>query len=230
MRPCCAKQCDLQRLARAALGIEPALQAARVGVRERVGEGARCGREYSRMRRSSAARDSTSASLRPCLISTLNQLSMPRLMNVEREQVDDEQRRDHQRAEDAHRARREARARHVGAVVAHQLPQLAREQHDERDHPGDVEQQDPRLQAPELARSSARSWPAAETRPGRWHSTAAPARRRPSAGPAAGVAVTPAVTMCTTRLRAPSHRSRTGSPASRTDRCPRRTPARTLML
>ena len=31
------------------------------------------------MRRSSAARDSASASLRPCLTSTVNQLSMPRL-------------------------------------------------------------------------------------------------------------------------------------------------------
>ena len=37
--------------------------------------------EYSRMRRSSAARDSPSASFRPCLTSTLNQLSIPWLMN-----------------------------------------------------------------------------------------------------------------------------------------------------
>jgi hypothetical protein len=38
-------------------------------------------RAYSRMRTSIAAFDSSSASVRPCLISTLNQLSMPRLRN-----------------------------------------------------------------------------------------------------------------------------------------------------
>ena len=37
--------------------------------------------EYSRMRRSRAARDSATASFRPCFTSTVNQLSIPWLMN-----------------------------------------------------------------------------------------------------------------------------------------------------
>ena len=49
-------------------------------------------------------------------------------------------------------ARREARARNVRAVVAHQAPQLAREQHAQGDDAADVDQQDPQLHAAEFGR------------------------------------------------------------------------------
>ena len=61
-----------------------------------------------------AARDSSSASFSPCLTSMRNQLSMPRFEEVQREQVHDQQWRDHQRAEGAHRARRQARPGDIG--------------------------------------------------------------------------------------------------------------------
>src|SRR5262249_54554750 len=74
------EQRDLLRLAGAALGVEPCLHV--LGRRVvRISASATVRSEYSRVRRSSAARDSPSASTRPCFTSTLNQLSMPRLMN-----------------------------------------------------------------------------------------------------------------------------------------------------
>ena len=54
------------------------------------------------------------------------------IQELQREQIHDEQRRDHQRAENGNRARRQARAGNVRAIVAHELPDLAREQRDER--------------------------------------------------------------------------------------------------
>jgi hypothetical protein len=74
------------------------------------------------------------------------------IQEVEREQVDDEQRRDDESAEDADRTSREARAGNMIAIVADQLPQLARELNGQGDDAGDIEQQNPRLQAIERGR------------------------------------------------------------------------------
>jgi len=68
---------------------------------------------------------------------------------VEREQVDDQQRRDHQATEHQDGANRQAGAGRMIAIIAIQLPQLARQQHHQRDHAEDREQQYPGLPARE---------------------------------------------------------------------------------
>ena len=74
------------------------------------------------------------------MTSTLNQLSMPWLMNS---------------SDDTYTMRSGTitsapKIPTVRAVVAHQAPQLARQQHAQRNHRAGINQQDPQLQAPEL--------------------------------------------------------------------------------
>src|SRR5690606_30782733 len=70
----------------------------------------------------------------------------------EGEEIDDEQRSHDERAEDRDRPCRESRPGDVIAVVADELPELARKERRERNDPDQVEQQHPRLQAAELTR------------------------------------------------------------------------------
>ena len=205
----------------------PAHRPARTPVSERASCSVRA--EYSRMRRSSAARDSTERIVQSLLHLDLEPAVDAAVDELQRGQVDDEQRRDHQRAEDAHGARGEARAGHVRAVVADQLPQLARQQHAERDHAAGIEQQDPRLQPLELRRvlhalGEQQERAEADGDPQQHladHGPARPARR------ARGYTGSDHVYHSLTRSQSSVQNSSARSDA---DRWPRRTPARTLML
>ena len=112
---------------------------------------------------------------------------------------------------------------------AHEPPQLAREQHAERDHAADVEQQDPQLQTAELGRvlhALGEQQEGAEPDGGPQHplpdrDPAQPARR--------GVAQTGSDHVYHSLTRAQSSVQKR---IARSDagKCPRRTPARTLMV
>ncbi len=70
---------------------------------------------------------------------------------LEREQIHDDQRHDHEHSEDRDGARREARAGDVIPIIANELQKLARDQRTQRDHAHQIQEQDERLQATELA-------------------------------------------------------------------------------
>ena len=64
--------------------------------------------------------------------------------------IDDQNRRDGQSAENRYRASFQARPRDMPAVVAHQVRELAGEQHQQCEQPRDIDQQDPRQPLVEL--------------------------------------------------------------------------------
>ena len=68
------------------------------------------------------------------------------------EVVDHQDGRDGQGAENRHRARLQARPWGMPAEVAHQVRELAGEQHEQREQPADIDQQNPRQPAVELGR------------------------------------------------------------------------------
>ena len=111
---------------------------------------ARCDASCSRIRTSSAERDSTSASSRLRRISTLNQLSMPLLRNCTAKKYTSRIGSVASTPKIHDHACLEPRADHVAAPVAHQLDELGAEQHQQHDQPRDVDHQDPRMQAAEL--------------------------------------------------------------------------------
>ena len=148
---------------------------------------------------------------------------------LERRQVHDQERCDHQRAEDPDGAGGKTRARHVRAVVVHQPPHLAHHQHGEHRDGADVEQQDPALQPLEL-RGVAHAHGEQQERGG--------GDRAPQQPERPGVALRPplrarlyigsdhvyhSLTRAQSLVQNSSARSDAGSD-------PRRTPARTLMV
>ncbi len=71
---------------------------------------------------------------------------------LEREEINDDERRHDEHAKDRHGAGGEARTGDVISIIPHELQQLARDERAQRDDADEIEQQDPRLQAAELAR------------------------------------------------------------------------------
>ncbi len=149
------------------------------------------------------------------------------IQELEREQVNDEQRCDDERAEDAHRAGRQARAGNVFPVLAHELPDLACEEYRQRNHADDVDQQNPGLQPDEFG-GVLHALGEQEQRPCGDRSPKHEQRRSAPAAPRAWLLAQTgsdheyhSLSRCQSLVQKSSTRSDEGS-------CPRRTPARTL--
>ena len=129
--------------------VEPLLHAPGVDVRELVGEGHRARGVLAHAQVERRPRQ-VQRIVEPLLHLHREPAVDAAVDELERGHVDDEQRGDHQRAEDADGARGEARAGNVRAVIAHQAPQLVRQQPGEGDDPAHVDAEDPQLQPAEL--------------------------------------------------------------------------------
>ena len=218
---------DLGRLAGAPLRIEPRLHLRGRSVGQGRGQRHRSHRVLTHAQVERRARQPEGVvqsllhfHLEPAVDAAIDEL--------ERRQIHDQQRRNDQRPEDAHGARRETRAGHVRAIVAHQPPELARQQHAEGDHAAEVHQQNPRPQAVECGRvlhalgeQQERSQPdgAPQQRLRDRHPAQAPRALVHTGSNHEYHSLTRAQSLVQKRIT----RSDAG-------RCPRRTPARTLIV